>query len=99
MSAAGEKDVSLDAEERARRAEAALEEALAERNRLWEELHTRASQERELNYLRSAYYTLVHSKSWRITAPLRGIAWFGRSLPDMAQRLRRYIAARPRHEA
>lgn len=99
MNARSRKNASLDAEERARRAEAALEEALAERNRLWEELHTRVSQENELKYLRSAYYTLVHSKSWRITAPLRGVVWFGRSLPDMVRRLRRYIAARPRHEA
>jgi hypothetical protein len=99
MSTPSRKGVPPDAEERARRAEAALDEALAERNRLWDELHTRVSQERELKHLRSAYYTLVHSKSWRITAPLRGLVWFGRSLPDMARRLRRYIAARPRHEA
>ena len=99
MSAASGKDVSLDAEERARRAEAALEEALDERNRLWEELHTRVSQEHELKHYKMAYHSLVHSKSWQITAPLRGLVWFGRSLPDMARRLRRYIAARPRHEA
>jgi hypothetical protein len=91
--------VSLDAEERARRAEAALEEALAERNRLWEELHTRVSQEHELKHYKMAYHSLVHSKSWQITAPLRGLVWLGGSFPDMARRLRRYIAARPRHGA
>jgi hypothetical protein len=90
---------ALSPEERARRAEAALEEALAERNRLWEELHTRVSQEHELKHYKMAYHSLVHSKSWRVTAPLRGVVWFGRSLPDMARRLRRYIAARPRHQA
>jgi hypothetical protein len=99
VSAARGKGAPLDADERARRAEAALEEALAERNRLWEELHTRVSQEHELKHYKMAYHSLVHSKSWRITAPLRGVVWFGRSLPDMARRLRRYIAARPRHQA
>jgi hypothetical protein len=99
VSAPSRKDAPLEAEERARRAEAALEEALAERNRLWEELHTRVSQEHELLHYKKAYHTLVHSKSWRITAPLRGLVWFGRSIPDMAGRLRRYVSARPRHDA
>jgi hypothetical protein len=81
VSAASGKDVSLDAEEHARRAEAALEETLAERNRLWEKLHTRVSQEHELKHYTLAYHSLVHSKSWRITAPLRGLAWLGRSVP------------------
>jgi hypothetical protein len=99
MSSASGKDVSLDAEERARRAEAALQEALEERNRLWEQLHTHVSQEHELKHYKMAFHSLVHSKSWRITAPLRGLAWFGRSLPDMARRLRRYIASRPRQQA
>jgi hypothetical protein len=90
---------TIDPEERAKRAEAALEETIAERNRLWEELHTRVSQEHELKHYKMAFHALVHSKSWRITAPLRGVAWFGRSLPDMARRLRGYIAARPRHRA
>lgn len=99
MSTPRRKDAPLDAEERARRAEAALADALAERNRLWEELHTRVSQEHELRHYKSAYHALVYSKSWRITAPLRGLMWFGRSLPDMAGRLRRYVSARPRHDA
>lgn len=90
---------SLAAEERAARAEAALEEALAERNRLWDELHKHVSQERELQHYKKAYHTLVHSKSWRITAPLRGLTWFGRSVPDMARKLRRYVSARPRIDA
>jgi hypothetical protein len=93
------KDAPLDAEKRARRAEAALADALAERNRLWEELHTHVSQEHELKHYKMAYHALVHSKSWQITAPLRGLVWFGRSLPDLAGRLRRYVSARPRQGA
>jgi hypothetical protein len=99
VSAPSRKNAAPDAEERARRAEAALEEALAERNRLWEELHTRASQEHELKHYKMAFHSLVHSKSWQITAPLRWVGWFARSIPDLARRLRRYIAARPRHQA
>jgi hypothetical protein len=91
--------VPVDPEERAKRAEAALEEALAERSRLWAELHERVAQERELEHYKSAYHTLVHSKSWRITAPLRAVTWFGRSIPELARKLRRYVTARPRHEA
>jgi hypothetical protein len=99
MSSTPRKAKAPNAEERAERAEAALEEALAERNRLWDELHKRASQERELLHYKKAYHTLVHSKSWRITAPLRGLTWFGRSLPDMVRKLRRYVSARPRIDA
>jgi hypothetical protein len=94
----GKKDVPVDPEERASLAEAALEEALTERNRLWAELHRRASQEHELEHYKRTYHHLVRSKSWRITAPLRSVVWFGRSLPDMARRLRRYVSARPRHQ-
>jgi hypothetical protein len=92
-------EARLDPEERAKRAEAALEEALAERNRLWEELHRRVAQERELEHYKTAYHTLVHSKSWRITAPLRAVTWIGRSAPDLARKFRKYVSARPRHEA
>ena len=47
--------VPNDLEQRALNAEAALEEALAERNRLWEELHERKGQEREAAHYRSLY--------------------------------------------
>jgi hypothetical protein len=84
-----------DLERRASQAEAALEEVIAERNRLWEELHRRAAQERELEHLRSAYHNLVTSHSWRLTAPLRNARWLLRQLPEMARRFRRFVANRP----
>jgi hypothetical protein len=51
--------------------EDALAEALAERNRLWEELQSRIAQERELEYWRKRALDMERSVSWRITAPLR----------------------------
>jgi hypothetical protein len=82
-------------EKRASQAEAALEEVIAERNRLWEELHRRKAEERELEHLRSAYHTLVSSKSWRLTAPLRSGGWFLRQVPEMRRRFRRFVSSRP----
>jgi hypothetical protein len=61
----------LDWEARARRAEAALEDALRERNELWEELHRRAAVETALEECRAANERFEASLSWRITAPLR----------------------------
>jgi hypothetical protein len=92
---ADEKD-TVSAEERAGRAEAALEEALAERNELWAELQRRVSAERELEHYRHAYHHLVHSHSWRVTAPLRSVAWFLRQIPELGRRFRRFFAGRPR---
>jgi hypothetical protein len=86
----------LSAEERASRAESALEEALAERNKLWAELQRRISVERELEHYRHAYHHLVHSHSWRVTAPLRSATWFLRQIPELGRRFRRFVAARPR---
>lgn len=95
MTQAGKKD-SVSAEERAERAEAALEEALAERNELWAELQRRVSAENELAHYRNAYHHLVHSRSWRLTAPLRSGRWFFRQIPELGRRFRRFVAARPR---
>jgi hypothetical protein len=92
---AGKKD-AVSAEERAARAESALEEALAERNELWAELQRRVSAERELEHYRNAYHHLLHSHSWRVTAPLRSGTWFLRQIPELGRRLRRFVAARPR---
>lgn len=86
----------LSAEERAKRAESALEDALEERNKLWAELQGRVSAERELEHYRHAYHHLVYSHSWRLTAPLRSGAWFLRQVPELGRRLRRFVAARPR---
>lgn len=74
---------SNDLGKRAERAEAALAEALAERNRLWEELQHRAAQEREVEYLRTLNAQLEGSLSWRITAPLRS----GKQLAGRARHL------------
>lgn len=95
MTPADEKD-TVSAEERAGRAEAALEEALTERNELWAELQRRVSAERELEHYRNAYHHLVHSHSWRLTAPLRSGVWFFRQVPELGRRLGRFVAARPR---
>jgi hypothetical protein len=67
----GNADTATDWEQRALQAEAALEEALAERNRLWEELHGRDAQARELEHYRAEILRMEASLSWRLTAPLR----------------------------
>jgi hypothetical protein len=61
----------LDSEERARRAEQALEEVLAERNRLWEELQRQRSLEQEAEYWRSYAAGIERSRWWRAGKPLR----------------------------
>jgi hypothetical protein len=63
--------MSEEWEERARRAEAALEEALAERNRLWEELNRRSACEDELDHYRRLAGMMEGSASWRLTRPVR----------------------------
>ena len=82
-----------DLEQRALAAEAALEESLAERNRLWDELHRVKADAREEEHFRGLYEQLIHSASWRITAPLRTAKWLVRELP---RRARRFFAGRPR---
>lgn len=49
----------------------ALEEALSERARLWEQLHEQRAAEREVEYLKSQIARMEASLSWRITRPLR----------------------------
>ena len=84
---------SDDLEQRARDAEAALEETLAERNRLWDELHRARAELREEEHYRFLYEQVIHSASWRITGPLRTAKWLARELP---RRARRFFASRPR---
>jgi hypothetical protein len=48
-----------------------LQEALAERNRLWEELRSRDAKEQELEYWRKRATDMEGSLSWQLTAPLR----------------------------
>jgi hypothetical protein len=85
--------VTTDAEERALAAEAALEEAHVERNRLWEELNRLKAAERKEKHYRFLYEQVVTSTSWKITRPLRTAKWFVRELP---LRARRMLLTRPR---
>lgn len=85
--------MSSDAEERALAAEAALEEAYAERNRLWEELNRLKAAERKEEHYRFMYEQVVTSTSWKLTRPLRTAKWFVRELP---RRARRMLLTRPR---
>ena len=55
-----------DVEERLAAAEAALEEALRERTRLWEQLKQRQADKRELEHLRAELRTLRASRLWRL---------------------------------
>jgi hypothetical protein len=49
----------------------ALEEALRERARLWEQLHEQKALEREVEDLRRKVARMENSISWRATKPLR----------------------------
>ena len=85
--------MSPDAEDRALAAEAALEEAHAERNRLWVELNRLKAAERKDEHYRFLYEQVVNSTSWKITRPLRTAKWFLRELPSRARRM---LSTRPR---
>ncbi len=52
--------------ERAQDVEQALAEALAERNRLWAQLHEQRADQRELEYLRRELKTIHGSTMWKI---------------------------------
>lgn len=71
MSASASNPAEAGPEERAHRAEVALTESLAERNRLWEELSLERARERELADLRLRLATIERSAWWRAGAPLR----------------------------
>jgi hypothetical protein len=53
--------------------ERALEEALRERARLWEQLHEQRAAEREVEDLKAQMARMESSLSWRITKPLRDV--------------------------
>jgi hypothetical protein len=53
--------------------ERALEEALRERARLWEQLHEQRAAEREVEELKAKIARMESSLSWRITRPLRDV--------------------------
>jgi hypothetical protein len=60
-----------DVEERLAAAEAALEEALRERNRLWEELTQTQADRRELEDLRAELRVLRGSRVWQLAGLLQ----------------------------
>jgi hypothetical protein len=64
-------DTASTPEERLERAEAALQDALRERNALWAQLQTRTAEERHVEHLQRVIAAMEGSLSWRITAPLR----------------------------
>jgi hypothetical protein len=67
---------ALDSDERARRAEAALKEALEERNRLWDELQRKNAVEADLEYWRGRAADIERSRWWRLGFPLRYLKRF-----------------------
>jgi hypothetical protein len=82
-----------DPEQRTQAAEAALQEALAERKRLWDELNRLKAAQCEEKHYRFMYEQVVSSVSWKLTRPLRTMKWLALELP---RRARRFLASRPR---
>jgi len=60
-----------DVDERLAAAEAALEEALSERNRLWEQLKRQQADQAELDYLRAELRAVRTSRLWQLARLLR----------------------------
>lgn len=65
--------VTEDLEQRLRQAEAALEESLTERNRLWGELQRNNAAADDVRHLRALVAKMEASVSWRLTAPIRAV--------------------------
>jgi hypothetical protein len=63
--------VSVEPEKRLDDLEKALEEALAERNRLWAELKEVQVDQRELEHLRNELETVHNSPMWKLTGHLK----------------------------
>ena len=76
---------AADPEERARRAEEALEEVVAERNRLWAELQRRNALEADLEYWRGRAADIEQSRWWRIGFPLRYLKRFKKDPAGMLE--------------
>jgi hypothetical protein len=60
-----------DWEQRARTAEARVEELAAERARLWEELQRLRAQEQEVEHYKAVAVYMENTASWKVTWPLR----------------------------
>lgn len=68
-------------------AEIPSEGALAERARLWEEVHRLRAERREVEYYEQLTVQMASSVSWRITAPLRtGKGALARARRKLAER-------------
>jgi CheY-specific phosphatase CheX len=78
---------SNDWERRALAAEAALEEARAERARLWEELQRLQRERQDVAHLRGVVGHMEGSVSWKVTEPLR-------AAKTLAIRVRRQLEQR-----
>ena len=76
---------ALDPEERARRAEAALAEAVDERNRLWAELQEKNAAEADAEYWRSRAEDIERSRWWRAGFPLRYLKRFTKDPAGMLE--------------
>jgi hypothetical protein len=55
------------------RASARVDELLAERARLWEEVHRLRAERRDVEHYRQQAEYVTSSLSWRVTAPLRAV--------------------------
>ena len=84
--------VDTDWSERALRAEARLEEVLAERARLWVELHELRAQRADEAYFQKLYEGLEASVSWKLTKPLRSAKVFAAKVERARERRRRQSA-------
>jgi hypothetical protein len=65
--------VSVEPEKKTDDLKKALEEALAERNRLWKELKERQVDQRELEYLRNELKTFHGSTLWKLARRYQGV--------------------------
>ena len=83
--------MATQTEDRVRELEAALEEAVAERNRLWDELQRRKAAEHEVEALRRELADVTGSVSWRLTAPLRRAKRLARDPRGALKRLGRRL--------
>lgn len=58
-------------EQRARTAEARVEELAAERARLWDEVHRLRAKERQIDHYQAMAAYMESTASWKLTWPLR----------------------------
>lgn len=86
-----------DLEQRLRRAEAALAEAVEERNRLWDELQRNNAAVNDAAALRELIAGMESSLSWRLTRPIRALKAATAPRARLSRDLTRKAAARLKH--